>query len=325
MTEDTVERIAGTAASPGSSASRYRKAEAGAWRHHGASAVEERWVTIPSTGSRVRVLEHGEGPPVLFVHGGPNAGSTWAAVVGRSRGLRALVLDRPGCGLSDPLPAIAGPTELWQAMVDTQAAVITELADGPVDVVASSFGGGCALHLARSRPELVRRLVLEGAPVVEGLRTNLTLRMLATGPVGRSIARQRATQANLRRTFRQLGHGALVDAGWPDGPDLDWALSMMNDTATMANEVALVQRVANWRGFRREWLFPVGGLASVRAPTLWLWGAHEPFGSVELGRSWAEQMPDARLEVIEGAGHLPWLDDPVWHAERIAAFLKGDT
>jgi 2-hydroxy-6-oxonona-2,4-dienedioate hydrolase len=295
-----------------------------AWRHHGASAVEERWVTIPSFGTRVRVLEHGEGPPVLFVHGGPNAGSTWAPVVGRAHGLRALVLDRPGCGLSDPLPRIGGATELWQAMVDTQTAVITELVGGPVDVVGSSFGGGCALHLALNRPDLVRRLVLEGAPAVEGLHINMTLRMLATGPVGRFIARQRATLADLRRTFRQLGHAALVDAGWPGGPDLNWALSMMNDTATMANDVALVQRVANWRGFRTEWLFPVGGLASVSASTLWLWGGNDPFGTVELGRSWAERMPEANFEAIEGAGHLPWLDDPAWHAARIAAFLHAD-
>jgi 2-hydroxy-6-oxonona-2,4-dienedioate hydrolase len=304
-------------------ATRYRNAEAAMWRVHGATAVSERWFSVASTGTRIRVLEHGDGPPVLFVHGGPNAGSAWAPVAARVGTLRSIVLDRPGCGLSEPLSRIDRAVDLWEAMVDVQATVIREVAGGPADVVASSFGGACALQLARARPDLVRRLVLEGAPVVEGLRINSTLRVLAAGPIGRFIAGRRATRADLRRTFRQLGHAELVDAGWPVGPDLDWSLSLMNDTLTMANDVALIQRVAGWRGFRSEWLFPVAGLAAVSAPTLWLWGGSDPFGTVELGEAWARLMPRATFEVIEGAGHLPWLDDPAWHAARIDALL-GD-
>lgn len=324
MIESAIEPTGTGMARPDEKAARYRAAEAEMWRYHGATTVQEQWVSVPATGTRVRVLEHGDGPPVLFVHGGPNAGSAWAPVAGRASGLRSLVLDRPGCGLSEPLARIDGPKELWRAMVDVQAAVITELVGGPVAVVASSFGGGCALHLARSRPDLVRRLVLEGAPVVEGMRINATLRVLAAGPIGRFIAGRRATGPDLRRTFRQLGHAALVDAGWPFGPDLDWSLSMMNDTPTMANDVALIQRVASWRGFRTKWLFPGAGLASISAPTLWLWGRNEPFGTVALGQSWAKQMQEATFETIDGAGHLPWLDDPAWHAAQLVAFL-GDS
>jgi len=33
-------------------------------------------------------------------------------------------------------------------------------------------------------------------------------------------------------------------------------------------------------------------------------------------------MPAATFEVLEGSGHLPWLDDPAGHAERIGAFLR---
>jgi len=188
---------------------RYRAAEAAMWAHHGALEPLERWVDVPSTGTRVRVLEHGEGRPVLFVHGGPNAGSTWAPLVGRIPGVRALVLDRPGCGLSDPLPRLAAARDLWPAMVATQAAVIERLAPGPVDVVGSSFGGGCALWLGRSRPDLVRRLVLEGVPAVEGMRPATT-----SGSSRRVLWGGSSLGSARRRRCSGGPSGNSVTAGW---------------------------------------------------------------------------------------------------------------
>lgn len=302
--------------------SRYRHAEAAMWAQHGAPGPRERWVEVATTGMRVRVLEHGEGRPVLFVHGGPNAGSTWAPIVGRLPGIRALALDRPGCGLSDRLPPAGGGDRVWESMIEVQAAVVEALGGGPVDVVGSSFGGGCVLSLAAARPDLVRRVVLEGVPTVEGMRIAPSMRILAAGPVGRFIARQAATEAALRRTFRQLGHRRLVDSGWPIGPDLAWGLSMMNDTPTMRNEVSLIQSAATWRGFRRGRLVPADVLGRIKAPTLWLWGDADPFGAVELGRAWAGRTPGARFEALGESGHLPWLDDPSRHARLIGNFLE---
>jgi len=301
---------------------RYRRAEAAMWAEHGAPGPLERWVEVAATGTRVRVLEHGEGRPVLFVHGGPNAASTWAPIVGRLPGIRALALDRPGCGLSESLPSASDGGRIWDAMVEVQAAAIEALGGGPVDVVGSSFGGGCALALAGSRPDLVRRLVIEGVPTVEGMRIAPNLRILAAGPIGRSIARRPTSQAVLRRTFRQLGHRRLVDSGWPSGADLAWGLSMTRDTPTMRNEVALIQSLATWRGFRTGRLVAADILGRIAAPTLWLWGDADPFGSPEIGRAWARRMPTATLEVLEASGHLPWLDDPAGHAERIGTFLR---
>jgi len=304
--------------------SRYRHAEAAMWARHGAPGPRERWVAVATTGTRVRVLEHGEGRPVLFVHGGPNAGSTWAPIIGHLPGIRALALDRPGCGLSEPLPPAARGGRTWASMIEVQVAVVEALGGGPVDVVGSSFGGGCALSLAAARPDLVRRVVLEGVPTIEGMRIAPNMRILAAGPIGRFIARQAATETALRRTFRQLGHRRLVDSGWPIGPDLAWGLSMMNDTPTMRNEVSVIQSAATWRGFRAGRLVPVDVLGRIDAPTLWLWGDADPFGTVELGRAWAERMPAARFEALRGSGHLPWLDDPARHARLIGDFLADE-
>ncbi len=81
----------------------YRQAEQRMWSSVGASPSEQR-VHLPRIGTSVRGQEVGEGTPILFVHGASNSGTSWANLAPRLDGFRCLLLDRPGCGLSDPLP-----------------------------------------------------------------------------------------------------------------------------------------------------------------------------------------------------------------------------
>ncbi len=302
-------------------ADRYRTAEAAFWSHHGAPEPTEHWIDVLAHGIKVRVLEAGSGHPVLFVHGGPNAGSTWAPVVAGMTDTRCLVLDRPGCGLSEPLDySSVGPVDVSALMVDVLLPVVQSLADGPVDVVGSSFGGSCVLWLTDAHPELVRRIVLEGVPAIDGMKMPMNQRMIAIGPLGRFISRRKASVGDIQRTFKQIGHTKLVESGWPQGPDREWGLSMMNDTNTMRNEVALIQRGTTWRGFKSG-LLPPETLGRIDKPTLWLAGDSDTFASVDMVRGWADRLPSVELEILEGSGHLPWIDDSPYHARRISEFL----
>lgn len=79
---------------------RYRATERALFADAGIEPTEQ-WHDL-AAGTCVRVLEHGTGAPVLFLHGGPNAAATWAYVAAATRGVRCVLLDRPGCGLSEP-------------------------------------------------------------------------------------------------------------------------------------------------------------------------------------------------------------------------------
>ena len=61
---------------------RYRRAEDALWASVGARPTE-RWLELERTGAMVRVLELGDGPPVVFVHGASNAGTSWAPLAAR--------------------------------------------------------------------------------------------------------------------------------------------------------------------------------------------------------------------------------------------------
>jgi pimeloyl-ACP methyl ester carboxylesterase len=74
-----------------------RTAERALWEHYGAEPTE-RFLDLAKPKARTRVLIVGDGPPVLFVHGSPNAGSTRAPLAERLQDFRCIILDRPGCG-----------------------------------------------------------------------------------------------------------------------------------------------------------------------------------------------------------------------------------
>jgi len=142
---------------------KYREAEAKLWSAHGLSPTE-RFVRLATTGTKVRVQEVGEGEPVLYLHGGPNTGSTWVPMVRAMPGFRHLVVDRPGTGLSEPF-AIR-PSNLAEVGARFVGDVLDGLGIERAHVVASSFGGHLALRSAAHDSSRFARMVQLGCPAL---------------------------------------------------------------------------------------------------------------------------------------------------------------
>ena len=314
---------AGTTASAGEA--RYRAAEAALWRHYGA-APRERMLALRSLGLRVRVQEVGDTSderdevPVVFVHGGPNAGSTFAPLAPALPGRRCVILDRPGCGLSGAVDYDTMSVSRLAASV--VATALDELGIERADVVGSSFGGAWALWFALAHRERARRLVLLGAPAfVPGMAVPPFMQMLLMPVLGTLLARMRPSVGGTRAVHRQMGHGAAaVEAAIPRAY-WAWAVRLMADTATMASDLRVIRKTMTRRGPRPEVQFAPSQLRSIGAPALLYWGDADTFGGGDLARATAALIPDAVLELAPGAGHLPWLDDPARCAAAITSFL----
>ncbi|WP_062522620.1 alpha/beta fold hydrolase [Demequina silvatica] len=296
---------------------RYREAESAVWAHHRMTPTE-RWIEVPGYGIRVRALEHGSGRPVVFVHGNPTAGNVFVPLVAAMEGVRAIVVDRPGCGLSEPLDYSGmTPEDLRVAITSYLAAVVTELADGRADLLGNSAGGGAVVIAAARRPDLVRSVILEGVPAIRGMRLPTQLRMTALTPVARVVASHRVNEADLRRSFRAMGHGDLLDAGGPPAEEFAWRMALSRYTDTYWHELALIRRTATWRGLRPEWIAGRTELEGLTMPSLWIVGDRDPFATPERVRAWARHAPRSTVEVKAGSGHQPWLDDPAGHAALV--------
>ncbi len=61
----------------------------------------------------------------------------------------------------------------------------------------------------------------------------------------------------------------------------------------------------------------------IAAPTLLIWGARDSLIPVALAAGWQQAIPGARLEVIDGAAHVPMVETPSAFAERLLHFLDG--
>lgn len=289
---------------------RYREAEASLWASEGLGP-RERWITLSASGTRVRVQEVGDGDPVLMVHRGPNAGSTWVPLVPHLPRRRVLLVDRPGSGLSEPLPTPLDRHTLPGFADRFTADLLDGLGIDRADVVASSFGSYLALRGAAARPDRVRRMVHLGCPAfVPAFRMIGMLRVLAS-PLRHVLLRLPANERAGDMSLRAIGHGASLDAGRIPAALGPWSLALQAHTDTYTNEAATIARLAGpVRGFDRSLVLDAATLGAVHAPTLLVWGADDPFGGAEVGAGLRDLLPDAELVVLPGSGHLPWFDDP---------------
>jgi pimeloyl-ACP methyl ester carboxylesterase len=303
-------------------ANRFREVER---RLFAAAGIEprERRITLPRLGIEARVLEVGTGEPTLFLHGGPNAGATWSYLAASTSGLRCLLVDRPGTGLSAPLLTVPDSTTLGRVQEDLTVDVLDALGIERAHLVGSSLGGFAALRSAASYPNRVLRMVLLGCPAfVPGWTQPRFFKLLRTPVLGRAVLALPPTRASVRMSLRELGHDRSLGGGTVPAPMLEWIHAWQADTDTMRNDAAMIVRCGTWRhGFDASLDLDDDVLGTVHAPTLVVAGTDDPVGGEKVARGLVNRLPRAEVEVMDGAGHLPWLDDPDYAAKLTTSFL----
>jgi pimeloyl-ACP methyl ester carboxylesterase len=187
------------------------------------------------------------------------------------------------------------------------------LLEGPAAVVGSSFGGRIALDLALASPELVERLVLV-APGVGGWEFSDEVEAgwtaeedaLAEGDL------DAATESNLSLW---LDRGRPTGAVDPAVRELVGAMVLRSFELQLPVGDAAVPTWAEPPALER--------LEAVLAPTLVVVGEDDVQDMREIAQHLAERIPDARLEVVPGAAHLPSLEQPAVFNRLLLEFLAG--
>ena len=104
---------------------------------------------------------HGEGEPLILLHGGVGAIEMFAEVLPLlAEGRRVIAVDLQAHGRTGDIDRLM----TFEAMADDVAALIEHLELGAADVMGYSLGGGVALRTAIQQPEVVRKLVLVSTP-----------------------------------------------------------------------------------------------------------------------------------------------------------------
>lgn len=302
---------------------RYREAERRLWSYYGLTPTERR-VTLKHTGVSVRVQQVGEGEPVLFVHGASNTGVSWATLLHKFPGYRCVVLDRPGCGLSDPVPLRFSDVDALARFAESLVVdVLDALSIDTVPLVTTSFGGYIGLRSLAAHPDRIERLFEFGWTVGAPTRSFPLFMRVATHPaLGRIVTSIPPTKGAVRAMFKRIGLKEALAAGRVPDEVIATFQSMLRDTRTMRNEIDAGPRLVTLRGMNERILLPGALLEGIHAPTYFLWGEEDPFGGADVARAFVGRFPNAELELMPKAGHAVWIDDPERAAETLTKFLS---
>jgi pimeloyl-ACP methyl ester carboxylesterase len=228
---------------------------------------------------RIHYFVHGDGPPLLLVHGVAMRAEDFSPLLRRlSRTHRVYAPDLLGYGESDQPRgseySVATQTEVVRGFMD---AVGLKRAD----VVAVSMGGWIAAKLAVEDPQRVGKLILI-APAGLSFRTALT----ETSFSATTIAEQ-------RRSFAlQTDRAAML-------PDF-----VIRDFVRLSKKKSWIVKKSMRSMLTRSDLLLDGKLRGVRAPVLMIWGTHDRIVPFALAARMQREMPHARRVPVNGCGHL---------------------
>jgi pimeloyl-ACP methyl ester carboxylesterase len=296
---------------------RYLEAERRLWQHYGLEP-HERFLDLDAPVARLRVLEVGSGEPVLFVHGTVGAGG-WPSLISELPGFRSIVLERPGWGLSSAIDF--SEQDYGTLAAEVLRGTLDALEIERAHVVGGSIGNVWALRLARQHPSRVGRVVLTGGgPIVSEVGVPGIIRLLAS-PVGALMVRLPDKPARVRSILRQSGHGESLDDGRIPDDFVEWRVALARETDSMLHEREMVCAIVRGKSYRPGLTFDDAELAAIQPPTLHVFGAADPVGSADVWNRVARTLPRGELRVIDGAGHMPWFDDPGPVAGEVGRFL----
>jgi pimeloyl-ACP methyl ester carboxylesterase len=248
-----------------------------------------------------RVHRAGQGEPVVFLHGA--AGLQWDPFLdGLAERFSVYAPEHPGTTLGDP-DGIRALDDLWDLVLYYDELFDALGLDAPA-VVGHSFGGMVAAEIAATLRGRVSKLVLISALGLwrddEPIRNFMVM------------------------TPEELVPYVVAD---PNGPAAA-ALLAAPDLESEAGQTAVIQ--STWSlacTGKFIWPIPDRGLRKrlhrITAPTLILWGHQDRLVKTVYADEFAGAIKGSRVEVLEGAGHLPHVEQPERTLAAVTEFLGG--
>jgi pimeloyl-ACP methyl ester carboxylesterase len=266
----------------------------------------------------------------LYVHGLGGASTNWtdlaALLAVRFDGY---ALDLPGFGRSAPPPRYSVHRHV-QAVVDVLEWIVSRPGPGqgaPVHLVGNSLGGLVSVWVAARRPDLVATLTLISAAmpvyrVPAAFDRAIALVLLPGVP---ALAERRLAGASPEQRVRGLLQMCFGDPSRVPRERVEEAVQEMRDrdeqpwagqalTRSLRGLMTSYLRVGRANAWRMA--------RSVKVPSLVVWGDRDRLVDPALAPRLAAVLPDSRLQVHEGIGHLAMLEAPEPTARAVLALAE---
>jgi proline iminopeptidase len=273
--------------------------------------VTETPFTINTPAGPIAGSESGQGPALLFLHGGPGLSDYADLLAPELDGWRTIHYQQRGLAPS----AVEGPFTVEQHVADAIAVLDASGVDRAV-VVGHSWGVHLALRLAVAYPERMAGLILIDGPGVTGsggvaeMGQALLARLSAEG-------RDRLEEIAARVPADGLADDTATEQTavlWPGyfaepATARPWPPAMRVSVAANAQTLgSMFEHLAT--GFAES-------LSGITGPAIFVLGEQSPMPNTE-GEATAALIPSAQVRIIPAAGHLPWVEQPGCIADALA-------
>ena len=256
---------------------------------------------------RIAFTDLGEGDPVILLHGIPTWSYLYNDVIPLLAGSRRVIApDFLGHGYSDKRDVF---DRSLRAQTDMILCFMDHLELERASFVGHDTGGGVSLIMAIEHPDRVDRLVLTNVVAYD------------SWPIDDMIA---LGNPNWRaKTPREVAD--FLASGLPDGIYNKDRLTEAFKTGIVApysdeeGKISIIRNASALNTNHTTMLVERHG--EIRAPTLCLWGVHDPWQTIGDGERLAREIPDARLVRVENASHWIPHDTPEIFAREIRDFL----
>lgn len=282
------------------------------------SPARSRYVEA-AAGQRLHVMEVGEGKPLVLIHGSGPSALLFLPLMERLVGVRAIAVDRPGFGLSDPDPGNLQHVSFRDAAVRTVDTILEALGLDETSLLGNSMGGTWAVWYALAHRDRVRKLVLLGTPpLLPGTRVPPPMLAVASPPSAQPSQMPPPTAETVVQSLAVFGEADTI-VRYPD--QIEARVAAGSDVLAANASLNELRATIAPTGWQPSLEMPVEELRELDVPALLIWGDHDPVGGSDAVRLTADEIPGARLEMLS-AGHAPWLGHPGRTASLVSEFIR---
>lgn len=269
---------------------------------------------ISVEGVRIRYRSAGSGPALILVHGLVGSADNWRWNIDYwAQNATVYSVDLANMGLSG---RVFGLDAGQAATADRLAGFMDALGIVDADIAGHSHGGAIAMMLAARHPERVRRLVLfaPANPFCDAGRQLIAFYRTRVGSLFARVIPKLPRKVYAVALGRMYGDPARVSEGTLDG----YTIGL--DRVTVAHVMGIV----------RAWYEDMAALTQVlgkvaERPTLLIWGDRDRAVGVASAARLCAELPQARLLVLPGVGHVAFSEVPEICNAAVSEWLRDGT
>lgn len=259
-------------------------------------------------GMKIHYCVEGSGDALLLVHGTASSLHTWQEWCNRlSKSFKIIRLDLPGFGLTGPNPSKDYSEKFY---AETIEALLKHLQIEKVHIAGNSLGGNVAFHFAALYPEKTKSLILIDASGYQfGANMPLMFKLVKNPFIGflmTHISPRIMYKWNIEQIY---GNPSLISENLIDRY---FKLALRE-----GNRQAMVDRMRQIKDVNSTLI------KQIEAPSLIIWGEKDEWIPLRFATQFHRDIPNSKLLIFPGAGHVPMEEIPIPTADSTLAFIQA--